>query len=90
MLINLVWDYPYNELLVTLETAVTDMISSVYNFLVLNFVHKAFCGGVSLLQNWILEGDEQGNSPVNAFVFLSITFGLFFWGGGGGANLLIK
>ena len=38
--------------------------------------------GVSLLQNWILEGDEQGNSPVNAFVFLSIAFGLFFFGGG--------
>ena len=37
-------------------------------------------GGASLLENWILEGDEQGNIPVNAFVFLSIVFGLiFFW-----------
>ena len=35
-------------------------------------------GGVSLLENWILEGDEKGNIPVNAFVFLSIVFGLFF------------
>ena len=26
-------------------------------------------GGASLLENWILEGDEQGNFPVNAFVF---------------------
>ena len=35
-------------------------------------------GGVSLLENGILEGDEQGNFPVNAFVFLSIVFGLIF------------
>ena len=25
-----------------------------------------------------MEGDEQGNFPVNAFVFLSIVFGLIF------------
>ena len=37
-------------------------------------------GGASLLENWILEGDEQGNIPVNAFVFLSIVFGLIFFG----------
>ena len=37
-------------------------------------------GGTSLLENWILEGDEQGNTPVNAFVFLSIVFGLIFLG----------
>ena len=81
MLINLVWDYPHNELLVTLGTAVTDMISSVYNFLVLNFcTQRILWGGVSLLENWILEGDEQGNFPVNAFVFLSIVFGLIFFG----------
>ena len=36
-------------------------------------------GGVSLLENWILEGDEQVNIPVNACVFLSIVFGLFFF-----------
>ena len=35
-------------------------------------------GGASLLENWILEGDEQGNFPVNTFVFLSIVFGFNF------------
>ena len=35
-------------------------------------------GGASLLENWILAGDEQGNIPVNAFVFLAIVFGLIF------------
>ena len=38
-------------------------------------------GGVSLLENWILEGDEKGNIPANAFVFLSIVLGLFFFFG---------
>ena len=33
-------------------------------------------GGDSLLENWILEGDEQGNFSVNAFVFICIFFGL--------------
>ena len=34
-------------------------------------------GGASLLENhWILEGDEQGNFSVNAFVFICIGFGL--------------
>ena len=37
-------------------------------------------GGASLLENWILEGDEQGNIPENAFVFLSIVFGVIFFG----------
>ena len=36
-------------------------------------------GAASLLENWILEGDEQGNFPVNAFVFLSIVFALNFF-----------
>ena len=38
-------------------------------------------GGVSLLENWILEGDEQGNFPVNAIVTFSVhRFRLsFFW-----------
>ena len=27
-------------------------------------------GGASLLENWILEGEEQGNFSVNAFVFI--------------------
>ena len=45
------------------------------------FLHtRLSVGGVSLLENWILEGDEQGNFPVNAFVFLSIVFGLVFFG----------
>ena len=37
-------------------------------------------GDASLLENWILEGDEQGNFSVNAFVFMCIVFGLNFWG----------
>ena len=39
-------------------------------------------GGASLIENGILEGDKQGNFPVNAFVFkfLSIVFGLNFFG----------
>ena len=37
-------------------------------------------GGGCLLENGILEGDEQGNFPVNAFVFQSIVFGLNFFG----------
>ena len=32
-------------------------------------------GGEPVLDNWILEGDDQGNFPVNAFVFLSIVLG---------------
>ena len=31
-------------------------------------------GGASLLENWILEGDEQGNFPVNAFQFFCPLF----------------
>ena len=55
------------------------MISSVHNFLVLNFCTQRFLmGDASLLENWILEGHEQGIFPVNAFVFLSIVFGLNF------------
>ena len=37
-------------------------------------------GGISLLENLFLEIDEQGNFAVNAFVFLSILFGLIFFG----------
>ena len=37
-------------------------------------------GCASLLENGILEGDEQGTFPVNAFVFLSIVFDLNFFG----------
>ena len=32
--------------------------------------------GASLIENWILEEDERGNIPENAFDFLSIVFGL--------------
>ena len=35
-------------------------------------------GGASLLENCILEGKEQGNFSVNAFVFICIVFGLNF------------
>ena len=55
------------------------MISPVYNFLALNFYTQDFhWGGASLLENWILEGEEQGNFSVNAFVFICVVFGLFF------------
>ena len=37
-------------------------------------------GGASLLENWILEGEEQGNFSVHAFVFICIVFGLNFLG----------
>ena len=57
------------------------MISSVHTFLVLNFCTQRFLmGDASLLENWILEGDEQGYIPVNSFVFLSILFGLILFG----------
>ena len=45
------------------------------------FLHtKLSVGGASLIENWILEGDEQGNIPENAFVFLPVFFGLIFFG----------
>ena len=83
MLINLVWDYPHNELLVTFlvmnRTYGHDFLR--VQFFSTKFLHtRLSVGGVSLLENWILEGDEQGNFPVNAFVFLSIVFGLNFFG----------
>ena len=79
MLINLVWDYPHNELLVTLGTAVYGHDFLRVQFFGTKFLHtRLSVEGVSLLENWILEGDEQGNFPANAFVFLSIVFGLFF------------
>ena len=44
------------------------------------FLYTRLSGaGASLLENWILEGDEQGNFPVNAFLFLSIVFGSIFF-----------
>ena len=83
-LINLAWDYPHNEILVTFllrnRTYGHDILR--VQFLVLNFCTQGFLwvfrGVASLLENWILEGDEQGDFPVNAFDFLSIVFRLFF------------
>ena len=80
MLINLVWDYPHNELLVTFL-----VMNRTYghDFLRVQFFSTKFLpttlsmGDASLLENWILEGDEQGIFPVNAFVFLSIVFFFF-------------
>ena len=37
-------------------------------------------GGATLLENWILEGDEQGSFSVNAFVFICTVFRLNFLG----------
>ena len=83
MLINLVWDYPHNKLLVTFlvmnRTYGHDFLRA--QFFSTKFLHtRLSVGGASLLENWILEGDEQGNFPVNAFVFLSIVFALNFFG----------
>ena len=55
------------------------MISSVYIFFPKFLQTRLSVGGASLLENCILEGDELGNFPVNAFVFLSIVFGLIFF-----------
>ena len=77
-LINLAWDYPHNELLVTflVRNRTYEHFFPVYNFIVLHF---CTVGDASLLENWIREGDEQGNFPVNAFVFLSIVFGFIIF-----------
>ena len=80
LLINLVWDYAH-ELLVTFL-----VMKRTYghDFLRVQFFSTKFLyttlsmGDASLLENWILEGDEQGIFPLNAFVFLSIVFGLNF------------
>ena len=78
MLINLVWDYPHNELLVTLGTAVYGHDFLRVQFFSTKFLHtRLSVGAASLLEN---EGDEQGNFPLNTFIFLSILFGLIFWG----------
>ena len=82
MLINLVWDYPHNELLVTFlvmnRTYGHDFLR--VQFFSTKFLHTTLSmGDPSLLENWILEGDEQGIFPVNTFVFLFIVFGLIFF-----------
>ena len=82
MLINLAWDYPHNELLVTLGTADYGHDFLRVQFFGTKFLHtKLSVGGVSLLENCIQEGDEQGNFAKNAFVFLSIFFGFIFFFG---------
>ena len=82
MLINLAWDYPHNELLVTFlvrnRTYGHDFLhAQSFNT---KFLHtRLSVSDASLSENWILEGDEHGNFPVNAFVFLSNVFGLLFF-----------
>ena len=81
LLINLAWDYPHNELLVTflVRNRTYEHFFPCVQFFSTKFLHTTLSvWGASLLENWILEGDEQGNFPVNAFVFLSIVFGLIF------------
>ena len=81
LLINLAWDYPHNELLVTflIRNRTYEHFSPHVQFFSTKVLHtRLSVGGVSLLENWILEGDEQGNFPVNAFVFLFIVFGFIF------------
>ena len=82
-LLNLVWDYPHNELLVTFlvmnRTYGHDFLR--VQFFSTKFLHTTLSmGDASLLENWILmEGDEQGIFAVNAIIFLSIVFGLIFF-----------
>ena len=82
LLINLAWDYPHNELLATFlvrNHTYGLMISSRVQFFSTKFLHMRLSVEVaSLLENWMLKGDEQGNFHVNAIVFLSIVFGLIF------------
>ena len=81
MLINLAWDYSHNELLVTffVRNRTYGHYFPRVQFFSTKFLHTGLSvGGASLHENWILEGDEQGTFPVNAFVSLSIVFGLIF------------
>ena len=83
MLINLAWDYPHNELLVTffVRNCTYEHFFPRVQFFSTKFLHtRLSVGGASLLENWILEGDEQGNFPVNAFVFSVHRFWLNFYG----------
>ena len=83
LLINLAWDYPHNDLLVTffVRYRTCGHYFPRVQFFSTKFLYTGLSVGVaSLHENWILEGDEQGNFPVNAFVFPSIVFGLIFFG----------
>ena len=72
MLINLAWDYP--------QRGTYGHDYPRVQFFITLFVHtRLSMRGASLLENGVLEGDEQGNFPANAFVFLSIVFGLNFF-----------
>ena len=58
-----------------------DYFAHKFGLGLLKFLHtRLSVGGASLLENWILEGEEQGNFSVNAFVFICIVFGLNFLG----------
>ena len=68
LLINLVWDHPHNDLLVTF---LVRNCTYGHDFLRVQYFSTKFLhtrlslGDASLLENWILEGDEQGNFPGN-------------------------
>ena len=77
------WDYTHNELLVTflVRNRTYGHVLPRVQFFSTKFLHtRLSVGGASLVQNWILEGDEQGNFSVNAFVFICIIFSLNFLG----------
>ena len=81
MLINLAWDYPHKDLIVTffVRSRTCGHYFPRVQFFSTKFLYTLLSVGVtSLLENRILEGDEQGNFPLNAFVFLSIVFVLIF------------
>ena len=81
LLINLAWDYPHNELLVTFLVGkrTYEHFFPRVKFLVLNFCTQGFLRGCFFA--WKLDPGRRwtlGNFPVNAFVFLSIVLGLIF------------
>ena len=81
LLINLACDYPHNDLLVTffVRNRTCGHYFPRVQFFSTKFLYTVLSVGVaSLLENCILEGDEQRNFPLNAFVFLSIVFVLIF------------
>ena len=75
MLINLAWDYTHNESLVTflVRNRIYGHDFPRVQFFSTKILHaRLSVGDASLLEYWILEGDEQGNFPVNAFVSSSV------------------
>ena len=58
-----------------------DYFAHKFGLGLLKFLHtRLSVGGASLLENWILEGEQQGNFSVNAFAFICIVFDLNFLG----------